>query len=168
MKPILKAFQITCIVLALATCLQAQNKPAAAKTTGAVPIIDRDIFLGNPEIAGGQISPNGKFISFLKPYNGVLNIYVKKTDEPFEKAKQLTANERPVGGYFWSHDSKYILYQKDKGGDENYNIYAVNPADEAVKATGIPAAQKPHPMINQGPDLCREQKESRRPHDRFE
>ena len=141
MKPIFKVLQITWIVLAFATSLQAQNKPAAAKTTGAVPIIDRDIFLGNPEIAGGQISPNGKFISFLKPYNGVLNIYVKKTEEPFEKAKQLTANERPVGGYFWSYDSKYILYQKDKGGDENYNIYAVNPADEAVKATGIPAAR---------------------------
>ena len=52
MKQILKAFQIIWIALALTTGLQAQNKPAAAKTTGAVPIIDRDIFLGNPEIAG--------------------------------------------------------------------------------------------------------------------
>ena len=99
MKLLFKVLHITCIVLVFATSLQAQNKPAAAKT-GTVPIIDREIFLGNPEIAGGQISPNGKFISFLKPYNGVLNIYVKKTEEPFEKAKQLTANERPVSGYF--------------------------------------------------------------------
>jgi len=114
MKHVLRSFQIVCFVLVLATGLQAQTKSSVAKTTATVPIIDRDIFLGNPEIAGGQISPNGKFISFLKPYNGVLNIYVKKTDEPFEKAKQLTANERPVGVYFWSHDSKYILYQKDR------------------------------------------------------
>src|ERR1700682_3704613 len=141
MKPILKALQIAWIALALTTCLQAQNKPVAIKKTGPVPIIDRDILLGNPEIAGGQLSPNGRFISFLKPYNGVLNIYVKKTEEPFEKAKQLTNNERPVGGYFWSYDSKYILYLKDKGGDENYNIYAVNPADQAIKADGIPASR---------------------------
>jgi len=140
MKHIVKALQIAWMVLALTTCLHAQNKPIAKKTTGTVPIIDREIFLGNPEIAGGQLSPNGKFISFLRPYKGVLNIYIKKTEEPFEKAKQLTDNERPVGGYFWSYDSKYILYLKDKGGDENYNIYAVNPAGEAVKATGIPAA----------------------------
>jgi Tol biopolymer transport system component len=65
-------------------------------------------------------------------FSGLPNIYVKKTDEPFEKTKQLTANECPVGGYFWSYDSKYILYLKDKGGDENYNIYAVKPANEAV------------------------------------
>jgi dipeptidyl aminopeptidase/acylaminoacyl peptidase len=141
MKQILRTLQIACIALTLTTGLLAQNKPAATKTPGAVPLIEREIFLGNPEIAGGQISPNGKFISFLKPYNGVLNIYVKRTDEPFEKAKQLTANERPVGGYFWSYNSKYILYQKDKGGDENFNIYAVNPADEAAKATGIPASR---------------------------
>ena len=82
MKSLLKSLQITCIVLAIATCLQAQNKPAAAKTTGTVPS-STVTFSGNPEIAGGQISPNGKFISFLKPYNGVLNIYVKKTEEPF-------------------------------------------------------------------------------------
>src|SRR5579872_3803404 len=140
MKYISGSFRIAFLVLVCATGLYAQTKPTAAKTT-AIPIIDREILLGNPEIAGGKISPNGKFISFMKPYNGVLNIYVKRTDEPFEKAKQLTANERPVGGYFWSYDSKYILYQKDKGGDENYNIYAVKPSDEAVKTTGIPEAR---------------------------
>ena len=141
MRPLIKTLQIAWMALALSAGLQAQNKPTAKKPTAPVPVIDREIFLGNPEIAGGQLSPDGKFISFLKPYKEVLNIYVKKTGEPFEKAKQLTANERPVGGYFWSYDGKYILYVKDKGGDENFNIYAVNPADEAVKATGIPAAR---------------------------
>ena len=129
------------MALLFSSGLRAQTKPGTSKPAGTVPIIDREILLGNPEIAGGQISPNGKFISFLKPYNGVLNIYVKKTEEPFDKAKQLTNNERPVGGYFWSYDSKYILYLKDKGGDENFNIYAVNPADAPVKETGIPAAR---------------------------
>jgi dipeptidyl aminopeptidase/acylaminoacyl peptidase len=141
MKPLLTALKITCIALALTTGLFAQNNPAAKKPTAKPVIIDREVLLGNPEIASGQISPNGRFISFLKPYNGVLNIYVKKTEEPFDKAKQLTNNERPVGAYFWSYDSKYILYLKDKGGDENYNIYAVNPADEPAKATGTPAAR---------------------------
>ena len=141
MKPLLKTLQIAGILFSCATILHAQNKPAAKKPAAKSVIIDREVLLGNPEIAGGQISPNGKSISFLKPYNGVLNIYVKKIEEPFDRAKQLTNNERPVGGYFWSYDSKYVLYVKDKGGDENYNIYVVNPADEPVKVTGIPAAR---------------------------
>ena len=110
------------------------------------PIIDRDIFFGNPEIASGQLSPDGQWISFQKEYNGIMNVWVKKFDEPFEKARPLTNNERPLGGYFWTHDSKYILFVKDNKGDENYNIYAVNPKDEAVKETGVPASKNLSPM----------------------
>ena len=111
-----------------------------------VPVIDREIFFGNPEIASGQLSPDGNWISFQKEYNGIMNIWVKKFDEPFEKAKPLTNNERPLGGYFWTYDSKYVLFVKDNKGDENYNIYAVNPKDEANKKTGVPNARNLSPM----------------------
>ncbi len=141
MNLFLKALRTTFICLLVTTTLTAQTKPVAKKTATASPLIDREVLLGNPEIAGGQLSPDGKYISFLKPYKGVLNIYVKKTEEPFEKAKQLTDNDRPAGGYFWSTDGKYILYVKDKGGNENYNIYAVNPADEANATTGVPPSR---------------------------
>lgn len=91
------------------------------------PLLDRELFFGDPEISGAQISPNGQFISFIKPFNNVKNIWIKKRREPFDKARPLTNDEkRPVTGYFWSRDSKYILYVQDKGGDENYRIYAVD------------------------------------------
>lgn len=93
------------------------------------PIIDRNIFFGNPEISDAQISPDGKFISFIKPLNGTMNIWVKKKDEPFDLAYPVTNDQdRPIRVYFWSRDSRYILYAQDKGGDENFHIYAVNPA----------------------------------------
>ncbi|MCF6296469.1 MAG: S9 family peptidase [Flavobacteriaceae bacterium] len=110
------------------------------------PIIDRDIFFGNPEISAGQLSPDGNWISFQKEYNGIMNIWVKKFDEPFEKARPLTNNERPLGGYFWTYDSKYILFVKDNKGDENYNVYAVDPKDKAVKETGVPVFKNLSPM----------------------
>jgi dipeptidyl aminopeptidase/acylaminoacyl peptidase len=92
------------------------------------PIIDRELFFGDPEISGAQISPNEQHISFLKPFKGVRNIWVKERSEPFEKARPITADTtRPVTAYFWSRDSKYVLYVQDKGGDENYRIYAVDP-----------------------------------------
>ena len=112
---------------------------AQTKTrTSEVPLIDRSIFFDNPEIAGGQLSPDGKFISFMKAYNGIMNVWVKKFDEPFDNARRLTNLERPSGGYFWTDDSKYIVYVKDKGGNENYNIYAVSPSAKADAETGIP------------------------------
>lgn len=94
-------------------------------------LIDRDLFFGNPEISGGQLSPDGKYVAFMKEYNGIMNIWVKEFDASFDEARPLTDSERPLYGYFWSGDGKYILYVKDKGGDENINIFAVNPSDEA-------------------------------------
>lgn len=91
------------------------------------PIIDRDIFFGDPEISGAQLSPDGKYMTFMKPYEGVRNIWLKKLNDDFKNARPITADkERPIPGYFWSHDSKFILYVQDKGGDENYHVHAVN------------------------------------------
>ena len=113
-----------------------------------VPLIDRSIFFDNPEISGGQLSPDGKFISFQKAHNGIMNIWVKKIDEPFASARRLTDFERPVGGYFWTRDGKYILYVKDKAGNENYNVYAVSPSAAADPKTGIPETRNLTPFDN--------------------
>jgi dipeptidyl aminopeptidase/acylaminoacyl peptidase len=98
-------------------------------------LIDRDLFFGNPEISGGQLSPDGKYIAFMKEYNGIMNIWVKELFETFDEARPLTDSERPLYGFFWSGDGKYILYVKDKDGDENINIFAVNPEDEAPEGS---------------------------------
>ncbi|HYT75739.1 MAG TPA: alpha/beta fold hydrolase [Vicinamibacterales bacterium] len=110
---------------------------------GAVPpIIDRDLFFGDPEIAGAQISPDGEFIAFLKPFNGTRNIWVKRAAEPFDKARPITADtKRPISAYFWSRDAKYILYSQDAGGDENFNVYAVRPADTPAAGSSVPTAR---------------------------
>jgi dipeptidyl aminopeptidase/acylaminoacyl peptidase len=103
------------------------------------PLIDRDIFFGDPEISTARISPDGKYISFIKPFNGVRNIWVKEFDQAFEDARPITADTtRPIQSYFWSVNSEYILYVQDKGGDENFNIYAVDPKE---KGDPVPAAR---------------------------
>jgi dipeptidyl aminopeptidase/acylaminoacyl peptidase len=116
---------------------------AATKTPAGQPaLIDRELFFGNPEIAGAQISPNGKYISFLKPWKDTRNIYVKGVDEPFSAARLLTTEiKRPIAGYFWSLDSKYVLFVKDKDGDENYNIYAVDPAARPAEGAEAPPSR---------------------------
>jgi dipeptidyl aminopeptidase/acylaminoacyl peptidase len=106
------------------------------------PIIDRELFFGDPEIIGAQISPDGVFIAFIKPFKGTRNIWVKRTTEPFASAKPLTADtKRPIDIYFWSRDGKYILFAQDQAGDENFNVYAVNPADSPAASQDVPAAR---------------------------
>ncbi|MBK8464398.1 MAG: S9 family peptidase [Chloracidobacterium sp.] len=104
------------------------------------PLIDRELFFGNPEYSGAQISPDGKYISFIRPLKDVRNVWVKGFDEPFEKARPLTAEtKRPISGYFWSQDGKYILFTKDNDGDENYNVFAVDPAAAPAAGSEVPA-----------------------------
>ena len=117
--------------------------PWLASAQSSLPaLIDRELLFGDPEISGAQLSPDGKFLSFIKPYNGTRNIWVKGLNEAFDKARPMTNDQaRPVRGYFWSRDGKYLLYTQDKGGDENFNIYAVNPAETLPAGQVVPAAR---------------------------
>ena len=103
------------------------------------PLIDRDAFFGEVQIADAQISPDGRYLSFVKPYQGVRNIWVKKTTEPFSAAKPVSAEtHRPIPGYFWSRDGRYLLYVQDHDGDENFNVYAIDPADPPASGREVP------------------------------
>lgn len=64
---------------------------------------------------------------------------MKKTGEPYSAARLVTAEpKRPVGGFFWSRDSRALLFVKDQDGDENFNVWAVDP-------TAAPEPGKPAP-----------------------
>jgi dipeptidyl aminopeptidase/acylaminoacyl peptidase len=124
------------VLLALVFSLQVYAQ------TGLPQVIDRELLFGNPEIAGAQISPDGKAIAFLRPYKDTMNIWVKEADEPFDKARRITGEtKRPIRNYFWSRDSKFILFVNDNGGDENFNVYAVNLAEKPQGGAEIPTAR---------------------------
>lgn len=133
MKTRLLLCALSCIFLLSATA-PAQN--------GLPPLIDREIMFGNPEIARATISPDGKFIAFLKPYKDTLNIWVKRADEPFANARLLTNEpKRPIRSFFWSRDGKFILFVNDQGGNENFNLYAVNPNEQPPSGAEVPVAR---------------------------
>ena len=61
-------------------------------------------------IIGADISPDGRYISFIKPLKGTMNVWVKGVDEPFSAARPMTSDQaRPVRSYFWSRDGKFLL-----------------------------------------------------------
>ena len=115
---------------------------AAADPPAAVPLLDREWFFGDPEISGAQISPDGKYIAFLAPLDGTRNVWVKNSVEPFGAARPLTADtERPIPAFFWSRDSRFILFVQDRLGDENFNVYAVDPGGKPESGRKVPPAR---------------------------
>jgi dipeptidyl aminopeptidase/acylaminoacyl peptidase len=125
--------------LALIVATLATLTATSAARAEQPPIIDRSSFFGEITIAGAQISPDGQYISFLKPYRGTRNIWVKKATAPFSAARPVSAESpRPIRVYFWSRDSKYLLYVQDAAGDENFNVYAIDPTLAADPKTGVP------------------------------
>jgi dipeptidyl aminopeptidase/acylaminoacyl peptidase len=148
MRHILAMAAVTTVVACATPSPAADPTPAPAPESGAAwlaqlpPLIDREVFFGDPEIAGGQISPDGQFVSFLRPLDGVLNVWVKRRDEPFEAARPVTADTvRPVRSYFWSQDGRYVLYAQDRAGDENFRVYAVDPAAAPEAGSAAPPAR---------------------------
>ncbi len=109
---------------------------------GLPPLIDRELLFGNPEISGAQISPDGKFLAFIKPYKDTRNVWVKKTAEPFSAARVLTTEtKRPIAAFLWTRDSKFVGYVKDNDGDENFNLYAVDPGGAPGAGSDAPPSR---------------------------
>ena len=92
----------------------------------SIPLIPRGDLFGNPTRSAGKISPDGQWLSWLAPKDGVLNIWLAPVDNP-DTAKAMTeATDRPIRQYMWAPDSKSLLYIQDKGGDENFLLYGVD------------------------------------------
>jgi len=115
-------------------------------------LIPRDLLFGNPERAQARLSPDGKRMSYLAPQNDVLNVWVKTIGTDDDRV--VTSDTlRGIRIHFWAEDNTHILYMQDKGGDENWRIYAVNLADgstrdltpfDSVRATPV-ALDQNHP-----------------------
>mgnify|MGYP000268295437 CR=1 FL=1 len=89
-----------------------------------IPLIPRKIFFGNPDKAMVRLSPDGRYISYLAPVNGVLNVWVGPREDP-AAAKPITKDTfRGIRFYDWAYTNDHILYGQDKNGDENWRIYS--------------------------------------------
>ncbi len=89
-------------------------------------------FFRNSERSGFQLSPDGTHISYLAPYADRMNVFVCRIGS--EDAVRLTSEtERSIAGYMWA-DNERILYVKDSGGDENYQLYGVRTDASDVRA----------------------------------
>jgi len=99
---------------------------AVAAGNSETHLIPRTALFGNPVRAQARLSPDGRYMSFLAPKNGVLNVWLA----PFGKldaAKAITDDKkRGIRQHHWADDGKHILFLQDEGGDENWRVYSVD------------------------------------------
>jgi len=108
-------------LLAIVAVLFSNHLQTYAAMQEPIPLED---FFKNPERSAFQISPDGKYISFMAPYESRMNIFVQKVGS--DKATRLTSGtDRDISGYYWANN-KRLLFLKDNGGDENFALYGVD------------------------------------------
>jgi dipeptidyl aminopeptidase/acylaminoacyl peptidase len=119
------AFGSTSVVAA-----ESSEKTPSTKENTLIP---RSVLFGNPQRASARVSPNGKWLSYLAPVDGILNVWVAPIDD-VTKAKAVTKDKiRDIRGYHWAYTGNHILYSQDKAGDENWHIYATNVETDETK-----------------------------------
>jgi len=88
-------------------------------------LIPRELLFGNPDVMQVNISPDGRWISYIAPDEGVLNIWVAPVDKLGE-AKAITRDrKRGIRSQGWTADSRNLCYAQDLDGDENWHIHIV-------------------------------------------
>ncbi len=92
------------------------------KADAQIPL---EVLFGNPKHINPQISPDGKYLSYIAPYNGVLNIWLRTIGRQ-DDAPLTRDTDRGIRSVTWADDARHILYIQDRGGDENYHIYKVH------------------------------------------
>jgi dipeptidyl aminopeptidase/acylaminoacyl peptidase len=107
-------------------------------TLDQTPLISRRRLFGNPERGTCRISPDGRWLAFGAPRDGVMNLWVCPRGD-LAAARPLTDDRRRgVSQFSWAYDNAHLLYAQDEGGDENFHLHAVS------IASGVSRDLTPH------------------------
>ena len=72
-----------------------------------------------------KLSPDGKYFSYFeKDNNGKNHVYVKN-NETHEILRVIEEDEELIRNYEWANENR-LIYIKDQGGNENYQLFAIN------------------------------------------
>jgi len=104
---------------------QTTTSHSAAQRVDQVPLIPREALYGNPSRSGGQISPDGAWLAWMAPHEGVMNVWLAPATDPSAARLMTHSDDRPIPTFFFAPDSRSVLYIQDKAGDENYLLYQV-------------------------------------------
>ncbi|MGJ8525005.1 Dipeptidyl aminopeptidase BIII [Halomonadaceae bacterium LMG 33818] len=97
-----------------------------------IPLISRDVLFGPAERTNIKISPDGRYFSWIADNKGTANIWLAPTDSPHDIRPVTHDIQRGIKRYVWTYQPDVLLYYQDQGGDENYQLYALDLATKKV------------------------------------
>ena len=82
-------------------------------------------YFAKPKASTFRFSPDGKYMSYReKDEHGKRHVFVKDISSG-DVRKAIEEKEELIRGYGWINNER-LVFLMDKGGDENYHVYAVN------------------------------------------
>ena len=116
--------KILLVFCCLASAAFVSAKEPSTATSAIPPKIPVRDFFKNPESRGYLLSPDGKTLSYLAPWESRMNIWVRPTAGG--EAKRITSEkDRDIRDYFWK-GNQYVIYLQDNKGDENFHLFRVD------------------------------------------
>ncbi|MDP9048187.1 MAG: prolyl oligopeptidase family serine peptidase [Bacteroidota bacterium] len=118
------------IFFAIGFCACNRQRP------GQIPITD---FFKTPQKSAFRISPDGKYISYLKPYKDKQNLFIQSLADGKERVATSFTDYSVSNGYFWTYNNKIIFFQDAIAGDE-LKMFTLDVA--TLKASNILSQKK--------------------------
>ncbi|WP_433696743.1 S9 family peptidase [Nocardiopsis sp. CA-288880] len=93
-------------------------------------------FFGPPARSRALLSPDGAKVAYLAPWHGRLNVFVRDLDSDWTApddahapdARRVTSDtRRDIDAFYWTADGRYLLFQQDADGDENWHLHRADP-----------------------------------------
>jgi dipeptidyl aminopeptidase/acylaminoacyl peptidase len=152
LRTVLSILLATLVVACDRDATEPSATPASDAAPAPPPLLPRELLFGNPERVNGQVSPDGRWLGYIAPRDGVLNVYVAPSDDP-DAARPVTNDRlRGIRGYSFAFTGNHVLYGQDVGGDENFQVFAVDLTSGEEKVltpkgarAGIAALSRLHP-----------------------
>jgi dipeptidyl aminopeptidase/acylaminoacyl peptidase len=96
-------------------------------------LVARRVYFDNPDYSNVRVSPDGRYLAYLAPLDGVRNLWVAPLAEP-NAARPLTrATDRNLAFNFrWAHTNRHLVFFRERDGDENWRASSVDIESGAI------------------------------------
>jgi dipeptidyl aminopeptidase/acylaminoacyl peptidase len=108
-----------CLLLAVASMLNSCKRNSATQ----IPVSD---FFSAPQKSAFKISPDGKYVSYLKPYKERLNLFVRTLADGKE-TRVTSFSDYSLHDYYWTYNNQ-LLFSQDVIATDMLKCYALDVA----------------------------------------
>jgi len=108
-------------------------RPAGSQPAAARPLVPRETFFGDPDVAWAQLSFDGAWVAYIAPVDGVRNLWVAPIADPRAGRPVTRVTERPIGFFFqWAYTNRHLVFFEERDGDENWRASSVDIQDGTI------------------------------------